>query len=75
MTELNLFSPPPTYYETQIETQERRIEQTTDKYKMMRCQTIALALSITTNCLLAFLLGLILIDPYYNQQWIKRMRD
>ena len=39
----------------------------------MRRQTIALGISIGTNIILSFLLGLVLIDPLYNRQWINRM--
>lgn len=58
-----------------IESQQRRINHITDRYKIMRRQTIALAMSIGTNIILAFLLAIIIIDPLYNRQWIKRTPD
>ena len=58
-----------------IESQQQRINHITDRYKIMRRQTIALGISIGTNIILAFLLGLVIIDPLYNRQWINRMPD
>jgi hypothetical protein len=56
----------PTEHESMIESQQRRIKHTADRYKIMRRQTIA------ANLILAFLLGIIIIDPLYNRQWIAR---
>ena len=58
-----------------IESQTQRINHITDRYKIMRRQMIALCISIGTNIILAFILGLVIIDPQYNRQWIKRMPD
>ena len=58
-----------------IESQQQRINHITDRYKIMRRQMIALGISIGTNIILAFILGLVIIDPQYNRQWIKRMPD
>lgn len=73
--EVNLLAPPPAYDENRIESQQRSSQHITDRYKIMRRQMIALGISIGTNIILAFLLGLIIIDPLYNRQWIKRMPD
>jgi predicted esterase len=62
----------PTDTESQSESQHHRIKHTTDRYKIMRRQTIALGISIGANLILVFLLGLIIIDPLYNRQWIAR---
>ena len=64
----------PTDTEPLIEVQLKN-KHSADRYKIMRRQTIALGISIGTNIILAFLLGLIIIDPLYNRQWIKRMPD
>ena len=69
----NPFIAIPSYSEQLIE--QLKNKHNADRYKIMRRQTIALGISIGTNIILAFLLGLIIIDPLYNRQWINRMPD
>ena len=71
----NPFIAIPTDSEPLIERQQRKSKLITDRYKIMRRQTIALGLSIGANLILALILGLIIIDPLYNRQWINRMPD
>ena len=62
----NPFISSPTDTEPLIERQQRKIKHITDRYKIMRRQTIALGLSIGANLILAFILGVIIIDPVYQ---------